>query len=53
LPKLVLNPQDTSVITLPLKPCATRELGIAIPSRDTASPAALEFIEYARQFVGC
>jgi DNA-binding transcriptional LysR family regulator len=51
LPKLVLNPQDTSVLTLPLKPFATRDLGIAIPAWDTASPAALEFIEYARQFV--
>jgi DNA-binding transcriptional LysR family regulator len=51
LPKLVLNQYDTSVITLPLNPCATRQLGIAIPSRDTASPAALEFIEYAKQFV--
>jgi DNA-binding transcriptional LysR family regulator len=51
LPKLVLNQYDSSVITLPLRPAATRELGIAIPSMDTASPAALEFIEYTKQFV--
>ncbi|MDO4942986.1 MAG: LysR family transcriptional regulator [Lachnospiraceae bacterium] len=51
LPNLVLNKYDQSVITMPLKPYAKRELGIAIASRDSASPSALEFIEYAKQFV--
>lgn len=51
LPNLVLNKHDKSVITMPLKPYAKRDLGIAIASRDSASPSALEFIEYAKRFV--
>lgn len=51
LPKLVLSSYDDSVITMPLKPYAKRELGIAILSSETASPSALEFIEYTKQFV--
>lgn len=51
LPKLVLDHHDTDVLTLPLKPYTTRQLGVAIASKEMASPAALKFIEYTEQYV--
>lgn len=51
LPKLVLDHCNSSVLTLPLEPYAQRQLGIAIASSDMASPAALKFIEYAKEYV--
>lgn len=51
LPKLVLDHCDTGVLTLPLEPYAKRQLGIAIASKEMASPAALKFIEYTKEYV--
>ena len=51
LPKLVLDHYDASVVTLPLEPYATRELGIALSSRKMASPATLKFIEYTKAYI--
>ena len=51
LPRLVLDQQRDDLIYLPLEPEYTRELGIAIPSREYASPAAEEFIRYAKNYV--
>lgn len=51
LPGLILTGQEDHVLTLPLSPYTTRQLGIAIPSLEMASPAALEFIEYAKEWI--
>ncbi len=51
LPKLVLDYFDANISTLPLRPFSKRQLGIALSSTKTASPATLKFIEYAREFV--
>jgi len=51
LPKLVLENYDAPVITLPLDPFAKRDLGIALPKKSTASPAALKFIEYTKEIM--
>lgn len=51
LPKLVLDHHDSNVLTLPLFPYAKRKLGIAIASKQMASPAALKFIDYTKQYV--
>lgn len=51
LPGLMLKGQDEKVLTLPLKPFAKRQLGIAIPSLKMASPATLEFINYTKEYV--
>lgn len=51
LPRLVLEHSNHQVITLPLEPYAKRQLGIAIPSKEMASPAALKFIEYTKEYV--
>ncbi len=50
LPALVLTEQE-KVLALPLEPFAKRQLGIAVPSLDMASPAALEFIEYTKKYL--
>lgn len=51
LPGLILKGQEEKVLTLPLKPFAKRQLGIAIPSLKMASPATLEFIHYTKEFI--
>ena len=51
LPRLVLPHYDSAVLTLPLKPFAKRQLGIAVPSKKMASPATLKFIDYTKKFV--
>lgn len=45
LPKLVIEGMDDQVLTLPLEPYFTRELGIAYCSSSTLTPAARHFIE--------
>ena len=45
LPKLVIDGMDEKVLTLPLEPYYTRELGIAYKSSANLSPAARRFIE--------
>ena len=45
LPKLVIEGMDEKVLTLPLEPYFTRELGIAYKSSVNLSPAARRFIE--------
>lgn len=51
LPQLVLESYQASVLTLPLSPFASRELGIALSSRKMASPATRKFIEYAAEMI--
>lgn len=51
LPGLVLAKHDEGIQVFPLSPYAKRNLGIAIPSIDAISPAALEFIEYAKKTI--
>ena len=51
LPQLVLDQNRSDLRYLPLQPAYTRELGIAIPSSEYASPAAREFIRYAELYV--
>ena len=51
LPGLVLKSYEAPVLTLPLEPYATRELGIALPSKSMASPATLKFIEYTKEYI--
>lgn len=51
LPQLVLEHYDHSVQTLPLEPFAKRQLGVALPSREMASPAAQKFIQYTKEFI--
>lgn len=51
LPKLVLDSVDSSVQTRELDPPVYRQLGIAIPSKETASPAALKFIQYTVEYI--
>lgn len=51
LPGLILKGQSEKVLTLPLKPFAKRQLGIAIPSLKMASPATLEFIRYTKEYI--
>ncbi len=45
LPKLVIEGMDEKVLTLPLTPYFTRELGIAYKSSANLSPAAKRFME--------
>jgi len=52
LPQLVLKNYQADVVTLPLEPFSGRELGIALNSKTIASPAALTFIEYAKEYIG-
>ena len=52
LPQLVLKNYQADVVTLPLEPFSGRELGIALYSKTIASPAALTFIEYAKEYIG-
>lgn len=51
LPKLVLDHHNADVLTLPLEPFTTRQLGIAFSSGKLASPATLKFISYAREYI--
>ena len=51
LPKLVLDHHNADVLTLPLNPFTTRQLGIALSSGKLASPATLKFIAYAREYI--
>lgn len=51
LPGMVLEHNDTNVKTMPLLPGAVRQLGLAVPSLQMASPAARKFIDYARDFI--
>lgn len=51
LPQLVLDHYDANVVTKPLQPFARRQLGIALSSREMASPATLKFIEYAEEYI--
>ena len=51
LPGMVLEHNDINVRTMPLDPPAFRHLGLAVPSIEMASPAALRFIEYTRSFI--
>jgi hypothetical protein len=48
---LWLKKSPDNVRTFPLEPYAARELGIALPSLETASPAARRFIDYTREYV--
>lgn len=49
LPQLVIEGFSNSILTLPLKPYYTRELGIGISSRKNLSPAALNFIKILQE----
>ncbi len=51
LPKLILDFAPYHARALPIKPYASRTLGIAIPSLDLASPAARTFIDYTRDYL--
>ena len=48
LPELVIEGRRDAVIGIPLAPRQYRELGIALPSLEMASPAAKKFIEQTR-----
>lgn len=49
LPKLVIEGMDDQVLTLPLDPYFTRELGIAYSSAGNLTPAARHFIEKVQE----
>lgn len=51
LPKLVAENTARQVITLPLSPHYSRELGIGTRPQSTLSPAAEKFIRYIREFI--
>lgn len=51
LPNLILQGQQEQILALPLQPYTTRQLGIAVPSMEQASPAALEFISYTKEWL--
>lgn len=51
LPKLVLKDFEAQVLTLPLTPFTSRELGIALSGKAMASPATLKFIEYTKDWL--
>ncbi len=49
LPRLILKGFENQVSTLPLKPYAFRELGIAMRSYTDLSPVAKKFVDFARE----
>lgn len=51
LPRLMLTGYSHNVAIRPLKPKVFRQLGISLPSRAQASPAALKFIEYIKNML--
>ena len=51
LPKLILDFAPYHAKALPLKPYASRMLGIAIPSLKLSSPATRTFINYAQAYL--
>lgn len=51
LPQLVLESYEAPVLKFPLSPFASRELGIALPKKIIASPAAQKFIQYAKDYI--
>lgn len=51
LPELVLKNYSEPVLTLPLSPYCTRELGILVPELSMASPVTSKFIEYSREYI--
>ena len=51
LPKLSLNGVESQVKVLPLSPNCSRNLGIAIKSKETMSPAAAKFIGLTKEMI--
>lgn len=51
LPKLILDFAPYRAKAIPLKPYASRTLGIAVPSLKLSSPAARTFIDYTRNYL--
>ena len=51
LPELILQDHSGNVLTLPLEPDCTRQLGILVPSVSLSSPVTSTFIEYTRLYI--
>ena len=52
LSDLILQGRRDNIIALPLSPCASRSLGIAVHSLRQTTPITLRLIDYSKEVVG-